>query len=210
MKRTNALPLTICILIAIPYFANAQCSTIPCTIPIPAYDAPSACILSSEHDLDCYFGQTILNTPISLPPFWCTSVENNQWFAFTASSVNISFNIEALNCVTGGAIQAAILETVDCENFVFVSDCLGNIPSGTTQTVTNNVPLNPGSVYYLMIDGSAGAQCTYAINGSSSITSGPENVCIPGGPFNYITNELAQWSILPPNMGNILRLKFWH
>lgn len=182
-----------------PQFSNlfAQCSTTPCSVPVAAYDAPSACILPSPQALNCYYGQTINNPPISLPPFWCTSVENNQWFAFTATGSNVSFDIEALNCSSGGAIQAALLETTDCNTFSFVSDCLGNIPSGSTQTLSNNVPLNPGSVYYLMIDGSAGAQCNFAINGSSAITSGPDQVCIPGGPFTYTTTSPAQWSIQP-------------
>lgn len=195
----------------------AQCSTQTCNVPTAAYDAPSACILPSDQALNCYFGQTINNTPVSLPPFWCTSVENNQWFAFTASGGSVSFDIEALNCATGGAIQAAILETSDCVNFTFVSDCLGNIASGTTQTLSSNVPLTPGSVYYLMIDGSAGAQCNYAINGSSAITSGPENVCIPGGPFQYTTTSPALWSIVPgttngtfagPNSGTQVDVNF--
>ena len=175
----------------------AQCSTTPCPVPMVAYDAPSACILPNPEALNCYFGQTINNTPISLPPYWCSSVENNQWFAFTATGPSACFDIEALNCATGGAIQAALLETSDCVNFTFVSPCLGNIPSGSTQTLCSDVPLNPGQVYYLMIDGSAGAQCNYAINGSSAITSGPENVCIPGGPFDYITTSPASWSIIP-------------
>ncbi|MBI1223902.1 MAG: hypothetical protein GC192_01580 [Bacteroidetes bacterium] len=175
----------------------AQCSTTPCTVPIATYDAPSACILPSELSLNCYYGQTINSTPVSLPPFWCTSVENNQWFAFTASSSNVCMDIEALNCASGGAIQAALLETLDCVNFSFVSDCIGNIPSGTTTTLCNNVPLTPGNVYYLMIDGSAGANCNYAINGSSAITSGPENVCLPGGPFIYTTTSPANWSVVP-------------
>jgi gliding motility-associated-like protein len=175
----------------------AQCSTTPCSIPVPAYDAPSACILPSPQALNCYYGQTINNPPISMPPFWCTSVENNQWFAFTATGTDACFEIEALNCATGGAIQAALLATNDCNTFTFVSDCLGNIPSGSTQTLCNNTPLNPGSVYYLMIDGSAGAQCNFAINGSSAITTGPTNVCIPGGPFSYTTNSPAQWSLVP-------------
>ncbi|MCF8246835.1 MAG: gliding motility-associated C-terminal domain-containing protein [Saprospiraceae bacterium] len=155
--------------------------------------------------MNCYFGATIASTPVSLPPFWCTSVENNQWFAFTASSSSVCMDIEALNCASGGAIQAALLETGDCVNFTFVSDCIGNIPSGSTTTLCNNVPLVPGNVYYLMIDGSAGANCNYAINGSSAITSGPTNVCIPGGPFSYTTNSPASWSVIPGQTGaNIL------
>lgn len=184
---------------------TAQCSTQACGIPVAAYDAPSACILPNPQALNCYYGQTISNPPVSMPPFWCTSVENNQWFAFTATGPNVSFDIEALNCASGGAIQAALLETTDCNTFSFVSDCLGNIPSGSTQTLTNNVPLNPGQNYYLMIDGSAGAQCNFAINGSSSITSGPQQICIPvtGGSF-YTSTSNSSWSINPPTFGTFI------
>ncbi len=178
-----------------------QCSTTSCSTPLVAYDATQACILPSENSLNCYFGQTTASTPVSFPPFWCTSVENNQWFAFTATQTNVCMDIEALNCQSGGAIQAALLETVDCVNFNFVSDCLGNIPSGTTTQLCSNVPLTVGNVYYLMIDGSAGANCNYAINGSSAITSGPTTVCIPGGPFTYTTTSPAAWSIIPGSTG---------
>jgi len=169
-----------------------------------AYDAPSACILPNPQALNCYYGQTINNPPISLPPFWCSSVENNQWFAFTANSSDVCFDIEALNCASGGAIQAALLSTPDCNTFSFVSPCLGNIPSGSTVSLCNNVPLTPGQVYYLMIDGSAGAQCNFAINGSSAITSGPPSVCIPGGPFAYTTTSPASWSITPGSTGGAI------
>lgn len=182
----------------------AQCSTTTCTIPVPAVDAMEACILSSQDDLDCYFGEMTASTPVSFPPFWCTSIENNHWFAFTATSVNVSFQIEAMNCSSGGAIQAAILQTSNCVDFTFVSDCLGNIPSGTTQALANNIPLIPGNVYYLMLDGSAGAQCNYNINGSSLITSGPQNLCIPGVPATYTSNSIGEWTIVPANMGTFL------
>ena len=184
--------------------ANAQCNTTPCSTPVAAYDALSACILSSEHDLDCYVGETIDSWPFSLPPYWCTSVENNQWFAFTASAANVSFDIYVDNCASGGALQAALLETSDCFNFNFVSDCLGNIPSGSTQTLSNNVPLIPGNVYYLMIDGSAGAKCQFAIN-ASGITSGPQFVCTPdASTYFYTSNQVATWSIFPAGAGTIV------
>ncbi|MCC6723160.1 MAG: gliding motility-associated C-terminal domain-containing protein [Saprospiraceae bacterium] len=155
--------------------------------------------------MSCYQGATTNSTPVSMPPYWCTSVENNQWFAFTANGPNASFQIEALNCNSGGAIQAALLQTGDCVNFDFVSDCIGDIPENSTVTLSNNVPLIPGAVYYLMIDGSAGANCNYAINGSSAITTGPTNDCIPSqAPSNYVSTSASDWTIFPASAGQFV------
>lgn len=184
----------------------AQCNTDPCPGgPQWSTEAADACINGSSQALSCYFGQTVGSGPSNVqPPFWCTTIENNQFFAFVADMPNVTFEIEALNCASGGAIQAAILSTPDCNSFNFVSDCLGNIASGTTQTLTNTTPLVPGTVYYLMIDGSAGANCNFAINGSSVITQGPEQVCIPStAPNTYTTNNPSVWEVVPAGGGII-------
>lgn len=203
MKRVFTL-ITLLFFTLVAERAFTQCSTTPCNTPVPAFYAPDACILPSPQALDCYYGATVNSTPQSFPPFWCTTIENNQWFAFTANAPTVVFEIEALNCASGGAIQAAILSTNDCVNFQFESSCLGNIQSGTTQILTAN-NLVPGQVYYLMIDGSAGALCNYAINGASSITTGPTTICIPSGnPATYTTTQTSSWTINPPGAGTIL------
>lgn len=184
--------------------AASQCDGLPCTEPVVAFDAAAACILSSEHDLSCYQGATIASTPVSLPPFWCTSIENNQWFAFTASSENVSFEIAVTGCVSGGALQAALLQTQNCFDFDFVSDCLGNIEAFSYTVLSNNVPLIPGEVYYLMIDGSAGAECGYTINGGTVITNGAAQVCLPSPPITYYSNNFSNWTITPPTAGTVL------
>jgi uncharacterized repeat protein (TIGR01451 family) len=186
------------------YDAASQCSSETCSIPIPAFDAFSACILPNEHALSCYHGETQWTDPVSIPPFWCTTVENNQWFAFFASAENVSFELGVGNCEFGGALQAALLTTWDCVNFDFVSDCLGNIPAGSTITLANNVPLTPGEVYYLMIDGSAGAKCQFSINDATTIVSGPTSLCLPDAPAIYANGTESFWSINPPSAGTIL------
>jgi len=184
--------------------ANAQCNGAPCQLPVPEPNAQDACILPNASNLDCYFGATFPSTPVSLPPSWCSSVENNHFFAFTADDVTEVFEMCTYGCAQGGAIQAAVLSTVDCINFQFVSPCLGNIQSGTCQDLVAN-GLVIGQNYYLMIDGSAGAVCDYSINGVNPTINGPNNApCLPSSLLStYTTNTPSNWTIDPPTAGSI-------
>ncbi|MBI1224649.1 MAG: T9SS type A sorting domain-containing protein [Bacteroidetes bacterium] len=198
---TLFLLLALCVFNARLY---GQCNQNFCLTPVLSFDASSACILPDEHYLDCYTGETYDSPPYSFPPFWCTSIENNQWFAFVASTTSVDFNIYVDNCDYGGGLQAALLETVDCINFSFVSDCIGNIPAGTSLQLVNNIPLVPGQTYYLMLDGIAGAKCSFTINAGTGIF-GPENVCLPASnPFDYYSNSETDWTIIPPVAGTIV------
>jgi gliding motility-associated-like protein len=185
----------------------AQCSGASCTTPVPEPDAANACILPNPAALDCYYGTTFPSTPVSEPPTWCTSIENNHWFAFTADAASATFEISCFGCGTGNGIQAAVLSTPDCVNmnFNFVSACLGNIGSGTTQTLIAS-PLIPGENYYLCIDGNAGANCDYAINASVPDVSGPaDGLCIPSSiAGTYTTTTNSNWTIQPPSAGNFI------
>ena len=183
----------------------SQCSGVQCDIPVPEPNAQDACILPAPSSLDCYYGATWPSTPVSFPPSWCTTIENNHFFAFTADATSASFDISVFGCAAGSGIQAAVLATTDCINFTFVSACLGNIASGTSVTLTAS-PLVPGENYYLMIDGNAGAQCDYAINGSVPDVSGPpDGICIPSSPNSVFTTQAPSlWTIIPPSAGNIV------
>ena len=164
-----------------------------------------ACILPAPSALNCYYGTTTGDAPVSFPPFWCSSIQNNHWFAFTADATTASFEISVFGCASGNGLQAAILSTTDCVNFNFVSPCLGDIPTQTTQTLTAT-SLTPGQNYYLCIDGSGGALCDYAINGSVPTVNGPASgLCIPSSPSGiYTTAAPSSWSISPSSAGNII------
>lgn len=164
-----------------------------------------ACILPNPAALDCYYGATTPDPPVSFPPYWCSAIHNNHFFAFTADAAMATFDISCFGCASGNGIQAAVLGTQDCVDFTFVSACLGNIPTGSTQTlVATN--LIPGQVYYICIDGSGGALCDYAINGSvPNVIAGPGSVCIPSSPNGtYNTAAVSNWTINPPGAGVIV------
>jgi len=194
---------------------HAQCNTTPCLVPSPEPDAQAACILPSPAAFNGYFGSTFPSTPVSFPPSWCTTIENNHFFGFEADSDSVIFEICTFDCAPGGGIQAGVLSTSDCINFQFVSPCLGNIVSETCQTlIASN--LIAGQNYYLMVDGSAGAVCNYSINGKKSTvnyTTLTEDFANPERGFmqftettssNYSpldTNSLATWRNLNQPFG---------
>ncbi|MFZ4475758.1 MAG: hypothetical protein ACOYPR_11235, partial [Saprospiraceae bacterium] len=93
MQLTNRFILLFFVLLGSLNGAIAQCSTTPCSTPVPSVDATQACILPSPSSLDCYYGATTPDLPISLPPYWCYGIHNNHWFAFIADSTEATFNI---------------------------------------------------------------------------------------------------------------------
>ncbi len=166
---------------------SVQCNVTPCTVPVPSVDAQEACVLPNPAALNCYHGITSIDdVPVSFPPSWCTTIENNHSFAFKADSSTAVFRMCASACGPDGGIQAAVLSTIDCINFQFVSPCLGNITSDSCQDlVASN--LTVGEVYYLMIDGFAGSVCDYTIN---------EMNC-PSGTTNNAVTSLQKLNVYP-------------
>lgn len=205
MKKHNLLPVLLFILLnpGFQLHVTAQCNPNPCTVPTPSVNAQDACVLPDPWAFNCYYGATTFDAPVSFPPSWCTTIENNHFFGFTADAPEATFEICTYACSSGSGIQAAVLSSFDCINFSFVSPCLGNITYGTCQTlVASN--LTPGEVYYLMIDGNAGAICDYTINGADPTIFGqPDGLCLPNAAATYSTQTVSTWSIDPPTAGAI-------
>ncbi len=186
-----------CLPVFLAFLFNAkqsysQCSTLTCQTPQYSDNAPGACILPSPDALNCYYGTTIPSIPQSFPPFWCTTIENNQWFAFVADETTAMFDISVYDCSAGSGIQAAVVYTTDdCVNFNFVSPCLGNIQSGTSQILFAS-NLTPGQVYFLTIDGNAGAVCDFMINGAKA--EAPDPIYPADGQTGVELDVLLKWT----------------
>jgi hypothetical protein len=213
MSFTAALPLRIPAA-AVSFFAlilmltgtrvGAQCMMVPCPTPVPATNAHNACVLPNPAAFNCYEGATSATTPESFPPSWCTTIENNIWFAFTADAPTVSLTFEVLNCTVGSCLQAAILSTTDCNTFTFMGPCVSGMNPGGQYTITG-AGLVPGQVYFLMVDGCAGAQCSFVINGSAPrIVNAPTRVCLPAGPSTLTSNIPGNWTLNPPNAGTFV------
>ncbi|MES2139731.1 MAG: gliding motility-associated C-terminal domain-containing protein [Bacteroidota bacterium] len=140
----------------------AQCSSIPAA-DICA-NAPDIC------DLTGYCGSTSGNYTSDIPTgITCTySIENNSYIKFTAIASTVSMTVTVPSCSSSlSGVQIVILQTSNCTNFTTISNC-GSVALGATQVITAT-GLTPGQVYYIMIDGNAGAICDYTISAATGV-----------------------------------------
>lgn len=188
------------------YFLLFICSTSslfaqiapPCTTPYPpgAVSCPLACVYCDLHGL-----QGINDGPPSGGNSVCgqISVSNDLWFGFVAGTDSITFNIITSNCQDGNGLQAAIFESCDDPNPL---DCAPGMAGGAGQPlVVAHDAFEPGSTYFLMIDGFMSDVCNFEIevlNGSVTapspaqpgIIQTPPVVC-PGATMTYSIPPVA-------------------
>ncbi|MDW8272679.1 MAG: gliding motility-associated C-terminal domain-containing protein [Chitinophagales bacterium] len=130
-----------------------------------------------------YNYSTVVNAPTVTPlvdalsnaPNCVASIENNQFFAFQATATTMSFTINP-GTVTGG-LQAWIFSTADCINPTILA-C--NSSGFTTPITLTSNQFVPGQIYYIMIDGYAGATGNYSF---SNITPAPGSGGQTGSTF---------------------------
>lgn len=98
------------------------------------------------------------------------TVENNSWLKFQATSTIASFVVSVPlggSCLNG--IQMAIF-SYNGSTLTRMTPCANSDNSwSSTFTLTTNVALVPGNIYYLMIDGNAGDVCNYNISANSGV-----------------------------------------
>ncbi len=174
--------------------------------PPPVDFCQAACVLCDLSQIDGYTGTSGSFT--SDGPAVCgMSVENNQWFAFMAISSSVSLTINSTGCSSGDGIQA-VLFSGTC-NALSVVDCQVSGPS-SSQTITGN-GLTVGDVYYVSIDGWAGAVCGFTVTvnygagnisvGNAGPITGPTIMCA-NGEGTYTISPVAgaseyTWTIPP-------------
>lgn len=104
--------------------------------------------------------------------FGCGSLQNNSWYTFTAGFTSDTFSVVSLaNCVDpNNGIQAHVYEVSHdingcCTAFSSVSTCFGNIVYADIPLDIIASGLTVGNTYVLMIDGYAGNNCDFTIQG---------------------------------------------
>jgi hypothetical protein len=98
------------------------------------------------------------------------TVENNSWLKFQATSTVASF---VVTVPLGGSCQNGVQMAIFSYNgstLTRLTPCANSDNSwNSTFTLTTNVALVPGNMYYLMIDGNAGDVCNYNISANSGV-----------------------------------------
>lgn len=172
MKKV--LPLLFSLLCFLFFFEkiNAQCvqdqlPTTDCNI------APTVCPSSGALDQYCGTNDNFNFDPNLQPPNFCGTLQNPDWIGFIPMTSNVSLHLYVENCISNGltpALQAMVFK--GCEyNWEPASDCFYEIFTNTSQIIPMN-NLEPGAVYYLLIDGFSGAICDYFLEVEQGQLSG--------------------------------------
>ncbi len=125
----------------------------------------------------------------------CTiTFDNIQFISFIAGSTDLTIEVEVGQCNGGlSSLEVGFFESLDCETFTAITPCDTDIPSFTNQTFSNYEPLVIGRHYYLVIDGSSGANCNWTFN----VLEGTTEV-LPlesSGPIDHINEICPQQAI---------------
>ncbi|MBK8566237.1 MAG: proprotein convertase P-domain-containing protein [Saprospiraceae bacterium] len=138
-----------------------------------------------------------------LPDCPANTLNNDEWLSFEAASSTISLLITPTNCQgTNGqfGMQGAIYES--CGGMAVATQC-----ECTESPFLLEANLNPGQVYYLVLDGCAGDICDFSVEmleGSTAcqpIIVGPTSVCL-GDTVVYVLNGVGssaniEWLPIP-------------
>ncbi len=164
---------------------------LPCSTPPPpgAESCGAACVYC---DFNGYMGTNGGTASGGNNVCGEISLHNDQWFGFVAGTSCITINIATSNCDDGNGLQAAFFSS--CTEDAIVCNPGQNAGAGQSLELSF-CGFNPGSTYYLMVDGWAGDVCDYTIEVlSGSVTpptpgfpdpiSGPTQVC-PGATVVY-------------------------
>ncbi len=122
-----------------------------------------ACVIC---DIDGFTGvNDLVDQGQPFPEFCTTQYNNLQYIAFIAGSEDLTIRVDVTNCQGGVfSLEVGFFETGDCENFTAIMPCDTDIESGESSTFSNFEPLLIGQHYYLVIDGSGGANCNWTFN----------------------------------------------
>lgn len=95
-------------------------------------------------------------------------VNNPQYFTIEPTCEELTIVIEVGDC-NGQGLQAAIINSCDFTGPEQVLDC--NPGTGEGGMITLTATVEPGTTYWLMVDGSNGAECEFRINSVTCIGS---------------------------------------
>jgi PKD repeat protein/subtilisin-like proprotein convertase family protein len=122
-------------------------------------------------NISTYIGNTAPYTPGNVP-FFCGTIENDQWFTFVSDCDTVAFALTPGFCINGDGIQIALYD--DCFGPTIAECNIGCNGCGWT-SLGLIADVNPGQQYYIVIDGYAGDQCDFIFEIPPSCVTGIAN-----------------------------------
>ena len=154
-----------------------------------ALAAAQTCLMCNDVPIE---GGTFGYTPSPLNGPWCTTIENDQFFAFIVGGTgSVSFTFTTSGSCPTGSLQVAIVDATSRN----VSTCHGSVNPNNSAVVSFSGP--PGSVYFLRIDGNAGTECEFTVTGTGFVDGPPDPVNQVTGPRRLCLGQTANYTIPP-------------
>ncbi len=137
------------------------------------------------NELDGYSGTLLQQDSPDPQPFpICNgqgTAENIQWFSFIADDTIIDISVSFDNCtivpqnpgISAGIYENCILNTQNFDDFEIACGTIENFSSGTVSLQPDPSIILPGNIYYLYVDGFAGAVCDFNIDVISGVCIEP-------------------------------------
>ncbi len=223
------LILTFTLIFTFPQFGISQCNPNP--NPAEQFNCQDAVLLCCG-EFDGITGTLPFDPnpsgPAPLCPGTSTVANNMVWYAFVAGSTSMTYEMIFTNCIPGGngnGVQVGIY--ADC-SFSEVVFCNGGQNTALLPVALNNLTI--GNVYYIFLDGFAGAVCDYEINLIQGVTmevdpepltgiSGPVEACENATNTIYTADptfgvSFVEWTVSNPTVqfgsfGNDINILDW-
>ncbi|MCB0544003.1 MAG: hypothetical protein KDC70_10825, partial [Saprospiraceae bacterium] len=173
-------------------------------IPAPPGDSCHQAPLLCGNFLEGYCSTTAGLLPDQ--PAYLTSplpdFENNGWLRFSPCEDSISIDFQVFDCQVGNELGFFLLSG-DCDTLTplaFTSATDGNIANLSVGG------LNPGEVYYLVVDGFYGSECKFQVHVVSGIGTASPGLstctCTDGyidGPGDLCPADIAVYTLILPS-----------
>lgn len=194
MVKTALLPFVLAMATASLF---AQLPT-PCTFSSQiSGNCEDACVFCN---FDGYIGTTINGDSDGGDSIdFCGTLENVQWIGFIANTSTATFTASPFFCNDSNGVQIALYS--DCKSAPLACN-IGKQFGGITPVSVTVSDLNPGSTYYLLVDGYAGDLCNFTIEvtpndavfepalGMVGAITGPTDLC-SGATFQFSVDPVA-------------------
>ncbi|MBK7936991.1 MAG: gliding motility-associated C-terminal domain-containing protein [Lewinellaceae bacterium] len=168
----------------------------PCTFSAQVSGAcEDACIFCN---FDGYVGTTINGDSDGGDSIdFCGTLENAQWIGFICNSTTATFTATPFFCNDSNGVQIALY--ADCKSAPLACN-VGKQYGGIAPVSVTVSDLNPGSSYYLLVDGYAGDLCNFTIEVTPNDAVYEPALGMVGeitGPTELCSGATFQFSVAP-------------
>ncbi len=144
-----------------------------CNLPVPPADDCVLAPVFCGEQLDGYCSSTDGFTSAGndmISDAFCASVEQSQYLRFIACESTVSLELNVPECMSGTGVEVGLFSG-ECGDLASVSNCDAILLLDTLIITAND--LIPGELYFLVVDGIAGAECTWEVAVVEGISTDP-------------------------------------